>query len=129
MAYAVSRANQQDIGKRLETAVFIELLRGTSGRRIETITSFTVPSSRREKIDFLVGDSLASEPYALYQVTDDMSAEKTRAREIGSLTAAMKATRADEGTVITLREEGDVETQEGHIDIVPAWKWMLLGSA
>lgn len=126
LAYAVSRANQQDVGKRLETAAFIELLRRTSGRRIETITSFTVPSSRREKIDFLVGDSLASEPYALYQVTVDMGAEKTRAREIGSLTAAMKATRADEGTVITLREEGSAEMPEGHIDIVPAWKWMLL---
>ena len=127
LAYAVSRANQQDIGKRLETAVFVELARRASESRIETITSFTVPSQRREKIDFLVGDSLASEPYALYQVTVDMSAEKTRVREIGSLTAAMRATHVGEGTVITLREEGDVETDEGRIEIVPAWKWMLLG--
>ena len=40
---------------------------------------------------------------------------------------AMRATRVSEGTVITLREEGVVETEEGRIEIVPAWKWMLLG--
>lgn len=68
MVYAVSRANQQDIGKRLETAIFCELQRRTSGRRTETITSYTMPTSKQEKVDFLIGDALATEPYGLIQV-------------------------------------------------------------
>ena len=39
----------------------------------------------------------------------------------------MRAIYVVEGTVITLREEGAVEMEEGRIEIVPAWKWMLLG--
>ena len=126
MAYATARANQQDIGKRLETAVHMELMRRLAGSRVEAVTSYTAPSSKKEKVDFLVGDALALEPYALYQVTVDMAAEKTRRREIGSLTAAMARTGIDHGTVITLREEGAEKTDEGSIDIIPAWKWALL---
>lgn len=127
MAFATSRANQQDVGKRLETAIHAELARRCAGGRSETLTSFTTPGSKREKIDFLVGDALATEPYELYQVTADMSAEKTRHREIGSLQAAMKATGIKEGTVITLREEDELETDVGPIHVVPAWKWALEG--
>ncbi|OZG59729.1 ATPase AAA [Bifidobacterium lemurum] len=127
MAYAVSRANQQDVGKRLETAVFGELRRRTSGKRTEAVTSYTMPTARQEKVDFLVGDAMAAEPYALYQVTADMEAEKTRAREIGSLDAVMRRTGLTEGTIITLREEGGETTEAGRIRIIPAWKWALLG--
>ena len=126
MAYATARANQQDIGKRLETAIHMELMRRLAGSRVEAVTSYTVPSSKKEKVDFLVGDALALEPYALYQVTVDMTAEKTRRREIGSLTAAMARTGIIHGTVITLREEGAEKTDAGSIDIIPAWKWALL---
>lgn len=111
MVYATARANQQDVGKRLETAVYQELARRMAGsrmagRRIESVTSYTVPSPKREKIDFLVGDAPALDPYALYQVTADMSSEKTRRRELGSLEAAMAKTGIGEGTVVTLREGG-----------------------
>lgn len=127
MAYATARANQQDIGKRLETAVYMELMRRLAGNRVEAVTSYTVPSDKKEKVDFLVGDALALEPYALYQVTVDMTVEKTRRREIGSLEAAMLKTGVLRGTVITLREEGTEQTAAGQVDIIPAWKWALLG--
>lgn len=127
LVYAVSRANQQDMGKRLETAVFTELDRRNSESRLETITSYTAPGGKQEKIDFLVGDSLTSEPYALYQVTVDMTAERTRSREVGSLQIAMRNTRAKEGTIITLREECRIDTESGAIEVLPAWKWSLLG--
>ena len=126
MAYATARANQQDVGKRFETAVYQELARRMAGSRIESVTSYTVPSPKREKVDFLVGDALALDPYALYQVTADMSSEKTRRRELGSLEAAMARTGVGEGTVVTLREEGVEETSAGPVAIVPAWKWALL---
>lgn len=125
IAYAVSRANQQDIGKRFETAVFLELRRRLAGRRIDTLTSYTVPDASRRKVDFLLGDALASEPYALIQASLSLESAKTRTREISSLAAAMSATRLEHGTVVTLREEGRCETDEGSIDIVPAWKWFL----
>lgn len=125
MAYATSRANQQDIGKRLETAIYAELMRRTANGRLETVTSFTSPTQAREKVDFLVGDALASEPYALYQVTVDMTAEKTRRREVRSLEVAMTKTGIKDAVIITLREATQIETEHGVIEVIPAWKWSL----
>ena len=126
MAYATSRANQQDLGKRLETAVYMELMRRTANGRMETVTSYTAPTQRREKVDFLVGDALIAEPYELYQVTVDMTAEKTRKREVGSLDIAMGKTGVARGAVITLREEASIPTEHGTVAVIPAWKWSLL---
>lgn len=125
IVYAVSRANQQDVGKRFETAVYLELRRRMAGRRTEAITSYTVPGPSGQKVDFLLGDALAAEPYALIQVTVSMESPKTRKRELDSLEAAMKATGLSEGLVVTLREEEVLETEAGTIRIVPAWKWFL----
>lgn len=125
MAYAVSRANQQDVGKRLETAVHGELLRRLALSRVDTVTSYTEPRTKK-KVDFLIGDALGSDPYALLQVTVDMTADKTRQRELDSLKQAMSVTGIHEGTIITLRESGHVEDSLGAIEIVPAWKWVLL---
>ena len=125
ISYAVSRANQQDVGKRFETAVYLELRRRMAGRRTEAITSFTVPEPQGRKVDFLLGDALAEEPYALVQVCVFVAAGKTRAREVGSLEAAMTATGIEEGTIITLREEETVESDQGTVQVVPAWKWFL----
>ena len=46
IVYAVSRANQQDVGKRFETAVYLELRRRMAGKRTESITSYTAPGPR-----------------------------------------------------------------------------------
>lgn len=125
IVYAVSRANQQDVGKRFETAVYLELRRRMAGRRTEAITSYTVPGPNNQKVDFLLGDALATEPYALIQVTASMESPKTRKRELDSLEAAMNTTGLREGFVVTLREEEVLETEAGTIRIVPAWKWFL----
>ena len=127
MVYAVSRANQQDIGKRLETAIFCELQRRTSGRRTETITSYTMPTSKQEKVDFLIGDALTTEPYGLIQVCANMGNEKTRAREIGSLQAVMQRTNVDSGLILTLNEGETIELPDstGTIHVLPSWKWSL----
>lgn len=125
IAHAVSRANQQDIGKRFETVVYLELRRRLAGRRTEALTSYTVPGPAGRKVDFMMGDALDDQPYQLVQATVDMSAEKTRARETGSLAEAMAATHLSKGTIVTLREEGTQAVEAGTIDIVPAWKWCL----
>ncbi len=125
IAHAVSRANQQDIGKRLETAVYEELSRQLTCSRIDAVTSYTEPHTKK-KVDFLMGDALGTDPYRLIQVTVDMTAEKTRKREIGSLVEGMAATGVREGVVVTLREEGHLEGEYGSIVIMPAWKWALM---
>lgn len=125
LAYAVSRASQQDEGKRFETAVYLELRRRVAGRRTDTITSFTVPNNKRQKIDFLIGDSLGIEPYELCQASLSIASESTRKREVDSLVAAMKATKLENGTIITLNDEETIETEAGRIDVIPAWRWLL----
>ncbi len=125
IAHAVSRANQQDIGKRFETVVYLELRRRLAGRRTEVLTSFTVPGEAHRKVDFLLGDALDPQPYQLVQATLEMSSEKTRHREITSLVEAMAATHLDHGTIISLREEAVEKTESGRIEIIPAWKWCL----
>ncbi|MBW3092078.1 ATP-binding protein [Bifidobacterium sp. 82T10] len=125
LVYAVSRANQQDIGKRLETAVYLELRRRQAGRRTDFITSLTLPTAKQEKVDFLVGDALGAEPYSAMQVTVNMDSPKTRAREITALGQAMKRMPGIESTIITLRESGTADAGNGIIRILPAWQWAL----
>jgi len=130
LAYAVSRASQEDVGLRLETAVYLELRRRMAGRRTDAISSYTDQGARRQKVDFLVGEGYSGgleppAPYALYQVSLSLAAEKTRGRELGSLEAAMARTGIGEGTVVTLRESGDVRSAKGIVHVVPAWKWFL----
>lgn len=130
IAYAVSRASQEDVGLRLETAVYLELRRRLSGRRTDTISSFTDKGPRRQKVDFLVGEAYVGEqepstPYALYQVSLSLTSEKTRNRELESLDAAFATTGLTEGTVITLRETEELALAHGTVRVVPAWRWFL----
>lgn len=110
----------------LETAVHNELARRAASARIDTVCSLTVPGAKREKVDFVVGDALSLEPYGLIQVTVDMTADRTRAREIGSLASAMRYAGVDKGLVVTLRERSTIEVPEGMIEVVPAWHWALM---
>lgn len=75
-------------------------------------------------MDFLLGDALAAEPYALIQVTASMASPRTRERRwIPSLPPWKR--RPQEGTIVTLREEERIETEAGPIEVVPACKWFL----
>ncbi len=128
MVYATARANQQDVGKRFETAVFLEIKRRMAGRRTDSVTSYNVPSSQGSKVDFLIGDASFVQPYALVQVCASMAQEKARHRELRSLDQAMDQTGLHEGFVIALREEETIPVTNGIVNVVPAWKWAL-GSA
>ena len=125
IAYAVSRANQQDLGKRLEIAVFLELLRMQMGSRDESVASWNAPSPSRAKVDFVVVDALAQEPYQAIQVCVDMSASKTRQRELRGLEEVMRHAGLKRTTVITLEQEERIPTDAGTIDVAPAWHWSL----
>ena len=130
LAYAVSRASQEDIGLRLETAVYLELRRRLAGRRTDVISSFTDRGPRHQKVDFLVGEAYAGErepsaPYALCQVSLSLASERARRRELDSLDVALAATGLAEGTVVTLRESEELALAHGTVRVVPAWRWFL----
>ena len=89
-----------------------------------------MPTSKQEKVDFLIGDALATEPYGLIQVCANMGNEKTRAREIGSLQAAMQRTNVDSGLILTLNEGETIELPDstGTIHVLPLLEMVPLRS-
>lgn len=125
LALAVSRANQQDLGKRLETAVFLELVRRRAGSRDDSVASWNAPAPSRAKVDFVVGDALDRAPYQAFQVCAEMVAAKTRKRELRGLAKVMRVAGLDNGTIITLDQEEQIATDEGTVRVVSAWRWSL----
>ena len=79
--------------------------------------------SRNAEADFVVCGG--NKTLAVYQVSYDISNEKTRKREIRGCIAGAKATRCDNLFLITDHESETIE-QEGYtIQIVPVWEWLI----
>lgn len=131
LALAVAPANHIDLGQRLETAVFIELMRRYGSLRDNVIASYSSKSC--PEVDFVVGDMLLEHEHELIQVAVESGGVRDGRRanakkylsEVGNLKKAMAETGLSESTLITLDEEGDVDTGAGTVRFVPAWKWML----
>ena len=127
LAAANTNASIQDEGQRLENAVYLELRRRTVGSRRGMISSYHTKAHGYE-IDFVVGDELEGHPYELYQVTDSMDDEQTRARELRALWEAMEESRLHNGTIIVGEgEHASYDSPDGAHTVrqVPAWEWML----
>jgi len=125
LAFAMSHVLAEDIGSRLETAVYLELRRRARGSRDGAI-SYYVTSAGHE-VDFVLGDPSEDHASRLVQVCADMSSPETRDREVRALDAAMNELGLRESTVVTMFEDATIEVEHGRIDVVPGWKWMLLG--
>ena len=125
LAFAVSRANQQDIGKRLETVTYLELVRRLAGSRMDAVTSWNAGGASREKIDFVVGDALGDGAYRAVQVCVGMESEQTRRRELRGLRSAMAVFGLSSGEVVTLDQDETIAVDAGEVRVVPAWRWML----
>lgn len=113
-----------DVGQRLETAVYGELRRRHQGDRRNMITRYITRRSRAE-VDFCVGDALAETPFELIQVSANLDGGSTRQRELRALEEAMGELGISKSTIVTLSEERSLETATGVVSIVPAWKWFL----
>ena len=50
---------------------------------------------------------------------------KTRKRELAALEAGMRKLQAQDAVIVTADEEAEIETSEGVVRVVPAWKWLL----
>ena len=108
-----------DRGRLLENAVFMELR-----RRYRTIEYYR--TEQGFEVDFI--STADNGDRFLNQVSMELNAPATRKREIRALTAAMKETGIQPGTIITLEDEGRIETDYGMIEVIPAWFWMTAGT-
>ena len=105
----------ENLGKKLENAVYIELRR----RNLELF--YFCDSS---ECDFVVREN--GSIVQAYQVTVSLKDPKTRKREEEGLLAAMKAFGLREGTIITLDESEEKTLPDGMVlHVMPFYRWCL----
>lgn len=124
LAMANSPAASQDRGQRLETVVYNELRRRALDRT-GSVSSYRTVHGGYE-VDFVVGDALSQEGFALYQASEDVREQRARERELRALGAAMGELGLDEGFLLVLdggRE--DVSVDDGTVHQLPVWEWLL----
>ncbi|MDP2183405.1 MAG: ATP-binding protein, partial [Actinomycetota bacterium] len=86
LAWAMSTCAAQDVGARLETAVYLELRRRLTDLRHGRISYHRTASGRQ--IDFVVDSVTPGGPVELIQVCANMGSEATIAREVAALEEA-----------------------------------------
>ena len=119
MIPAFDRSGKTNLGHALETAVLIELER----RRCERAYLHT---AERYEVDFLA-TPIVGEPL-LIQVCADVSAPKTRKRELRALEAAINENPGCRAFLLTQSSTGlDIIRREAssNIQVMSAWEWML----
>ncbi len=108
----------ENLGWRLETIVYLELLRRKAG----TENDIYYYQGRSAEADFVVCDG--NKTLAVYQVSYDISNEKTRKREVKGCIAGAKATKCDNLFLITDHESEVIEEDGYTIQVVPIWEWL-----
>ncbi len=108
----------ENLGWRLETIVYLELLRRQAG----TENDIYYYQGRSAEADFVVCDG--NKTLAVYQVSYDISNDKTRKREIKGCIAGAKATKCDNIFLITDHESEIIEEDGYTIQVIPIWEWL-----
>lgn len=108
----------ENLGWRLETIVYLELLRRKAG----TENDIYYYQGRSAEADFVVCDG--NKTLAVYQVSYDISSDKTRKREIKGCIAGAKATKCDNLFLITDHESEVIEEDGYTIQVIPIWEWL-----
>lgn len=116
LAQAYRTNPDADRGRLLETLVFLDLRR--RGHEVHYFRS-----EQGFEADF-IARSVAGSAHAV-QVTESLSLPATREREVRGLREAMRARGLSEGTIVTLDEDDRIAADEGTIQVVPAWRWLL----
>jgi predicted AAA+ superfamily ATPase len=97
--------------KLLENQIYIEL------RRRGDNPFFL---KRKTEVDFYI-----AEKGLLIQVSYSINNPETAEREVKGLRAAMKEFGVTNSWIITYDETKEIEVQEGLINVIPAWQWLL----
>ena len=111
----------ENLGWRLETIVYLELLR----RKARTDNDIYYFQNRSVEADFVVCNG--NKTLAIYQVSYDISNDKTRRRELRGCIAAANATNCSNLYLITNHESGIIEQDGCTIQIIPVYEWLIMG--
>lgn len=104
----------KDKGRLLENLVFIELKR----RSFDTYYH-----KQKFECDFIIREK--NSIITAIQVSQSLSNEDTKKREIRGLMDALETYQLNEGTILTEYEEDSLKVDGKKIHIVPIWKWLL----
>ena len=109
----------ENLGHRLETIVAIHLIRKCKAEGLDVYYL----NDRSSECDFVV--CKGNQVLQAIQVSYDISAEKTRKREINGLLLAARQTKCENLLLLTDHESEDIE-QDGHrMKIQPVYEWSL----
>ena len=113
----------EDLGKKMENTVFLELLRSRNDNPLRTV--YFLKLKERGEVDFVVKDGLKIRQ--LIQVTYAAGRDEVEPREIRSLLKAAELFKKDrpELSVITWDHEAEEEVKGKKVKFVPLWKWLL----
>ena len=114
---AVLMPQSDDNGKKLENTVFMQL------NRMKLPSDKIYYYQGNSECDFVLqrGDRVVQ----LIQVTWDMANENTRERELTGILEASLATGCNNLLIVTKEEETTITREGKHINVMPAWKWLL----
>ena len=113
-ASKISFRFSEDRGRLLENLVFLELKR----YNYNVFYHF-----ENKECDFLLEDR--GKILQAIQVTDNISNEETRKREIEGLIDAMKTHNLKRGLILTYDESENIEIDKYSITVKPIWRWLL----
>lgn len=108
-----ARSAQDDTGKLLENCVYLEL------RRRGCEVSYFRDTY---EVDFVITDHF--KPIQAIQVCADLSAPKTRMRELTGMLECLHALKLSEGMIVTLDHEERIRAERKTIHCVPAYRWL-----
>lgn len=111
----VGFSNSQNLGRKLENSVYLEL------RRRNTDLYYYRGKS---ECDFVAIDN--ARKVSALQVCYHLTQENEK-REIAGLVEALSAFGMEEGTILTFDQEYHTIINHQKINVVPVWKWMMKG--
>jgi predicted AAA+ superfamily ATPase len=110
----------EDIGKRMENVIFLEILRETNFNPLLQLYYF---KNRENEIDFVVKEGRIIKQ--LIQVTYANSKDEVEKREINSLIKASDLLGCKDLLIVTWNYEDEVLVNSRKITFKPLWKWLL----
>ncbi len=110
----------ENLGWRLETQVLLELLRRNRPKYRDV---YYFRERDGIEADFVVCQG--NKVQEIYQVSYDISKEKTRKRELRGLMAAAKVTKCDNLYLITDTARETLEIDGKVVKVMPAYEWLL----
>jgi len=112
----------ENLGKRMENCVFLELIRKTNDNPLMEIFYLKV---NNKEVDFVVKEGLRRKQ--LIQVTYASNKDEIEQREIKALEKAYELFKKDkpELLIITWDYEDIIKSNNLEIKYIPLWKWLL----